>query len=91
MLPGSTPIPPYKERGWKGYTYSELQYRRAYVCARLELEREQLVDDCRMQRQALSPSGLLGMAGSALKYANWGILAFQAFKTVGSIFGRRKK
>ncbi|MDE5627813.1 MAG: hypothetical protein K2I58_07650, partial [Candidatus Amulumruptor sp.] len=68
----------------------QLRYRRAYVTARIELEKEQILNDLRQQRSSLSPMMLLSHAGSALRYANWGILAYQAFKTIGRLFGRKK-
>lgn len=91
MLPGEKSTSPHKIQGWRGYTYDQLLYRRAYVTARLELEREQLLQDIQTQRQALTPMGILGYVGNAFKYANWGVLAFQAFRTIGSLFSRKKK
>lgn len=91
MLPGAAPLPPHKINGWKGYSYDQLLYRRAYVMARLELEREQLLQTIQTERQSLTPLGLLGHVGSAFKYVNWGVLAFQAFRTMGSLFWRKKK
>lgn len=83
-------IPPHKVEDWHGYTLDQLRYRRAYVVARIELEKDQILNDIRQQRESFSPWLLLTHAGSALRYANWGILAFQAFKTIGRLFGRKK-
>lgn len=92
MLPGAQPQTPQKVEGWQGYTIDQLRYRRAYVAARIELEREQLVQDIKDQRQTLfSPLGIIGHAGSLLKYANWGMIAFEGFKTITSLFRRKKK
>lgn len=33
---------PHKQENWKGYTLEDLRYRRAYVAARRELEKERL-------------------------------------------------
>lgn len=91
MLPGEKSTSPHKIQGWRGYNFDQLLYRRAYVTARLELEREQLLQDFQTQRQALTPMNVLGYLGSAFKYANWGMLAFKTFKTVGSLISRKKK
>ncbi|MCM1028898.1 MAG: hypothetical protein NC342_07965 [Pseudoflavonifractor sp.] len=90
LIPGSQSTPPSKVAGWKGYTLNELRYRQAYVAARLELEKEQLIRDMETERSMMTPMGLLGNLGSMMQYANWGILAFQALKTVGSLFRHKK-
>ncbi len=58
--------------------------------ARLELEREQLLQTIQTERQSLTPLGLLGHVGSAFKYVNWACFAFQAFRTMGSSSGARR-
>lgn len=82
---------PAKVAGWQGYTLQQLRYRRAYIAARLELEKEQLLRDFQTEKSVMaSPMGIISGIGSAFKYLNWGILGWQAVKTVGSIFGKKK-
>lgn len=94
MLPGEKTLSPHKAAGWRGYNYEELLYRRAYVTARIELERDELLYGLKTQQRSITGSGLTGvlsMLGGVFKYANWGILAFQTFKTIGSLFARKKR
>lgn len=88
---GKKNIAPAKVEGWKGYTIDELRYRRAYVLARLELEKQQLLVDIEDQRSMMTPLALLGHLGSMMQYAQWGLLAFQTFKAFGSLFRRKKR
>ncbi len=81
---------PAKVEGWKGYTINELRYRRAYVVAKLELEKQQLLVDLEEERGMMTPLALLGRLGSAMQYAQWAVLAFQTFKAFGSVFRRKK-
>jgi len=91
LLPGQQATPPHKVEGWQGYSLQQLRYRRAYVIARLELEKEQLAENLRSERASLaSPMGLMSGIGSAFRYINWGMLAFQAFKTLGPLFRKKK-
>lgn len=91
LLPGQQATPPHKVEGWQGYSLQQLRYRRAYVIARLELEKDQLANDIRTERASLaSPIGLMSGIGSAFKYLNWGMLAFQAFKILGPLFHKKK-
>lgn len=91
IIPATSPTtPPHKAEGWKGYTLNQLRYRRAYVTARLELEKEQLGRDIKAERQALTPLSIVSHVGSALRYANWGVLAFQAIKLFMPLLKKKK-
>lgn len=77
---------------WRGYTLSELRYRRAYVQVKLEMERAALFS----QSKAVADKGIIPMRGvtggilgkvmGALDYFDYAFLAYKAGSKILHIF-----
>lgn len=76
---------------WKGYTIDELRYRRAYIVARLEVEKERMATTSRRfyGNTGLTPTaGIMGKVFGSLNYIDYAVLAFRLGKRVYSLFHR---
>lgn len=85
---------PYKTPGWPGYNLEELRYRRAYVQARLEIDKARII----AQLSALQPNSnkqqaLTVRSGFSLanivKYAEYGLVAYKAVSRITKLFRKR--
>ena len=88
---------PQEQENWNGYTIEELRYRRAYIGARCELEKEKLLSGISRFRGHAGQSTMRAVekVGSAIPLFNYALLAFtvgsKVWRTGRRIFGRRKK
>ncbi len=74
---------------WKGYDMEELRYRRAYVMARMEIEKERMSSSARSLYSSTAgqaSSGIMGKLLGSLSYIDYGVLAFRLGKRVFSLF-----
>ncbi len=86
---------PQKEEKWNGYTLEDLRYRRAYVAARLELEKERLNHNAGAMRKGVknSANGVVRRVTSAVPFFEYGIMAYSVGSKLFRVLGkfRRKK
>lgn len=80
---------PYQTTGWRGYTMDELRYRRAYVTARLELDKAHILSQIDSLRSKRGTGGGGLSIGNAVKYVQYGIMAFQVVRRITSMFRKR--
>ncbi len=76
-------LPPHKIAGWAGYTLDELRYQEAYVAARLQIKKEQLVQESnQFKGNILHPqgAGLMSRIGTLMDYAGYGLMAYKMVK-----------
>lgn len=78
---------------WRGYTLEELRYRRAYVDARRELERERIAYNLSNWRQhtASAAGTTLKRIGTAIPAVNYAVAAVGVGMKVMRLFRRKKK
>ena len=97
--------PTKEEKGFEGYTMSELQYQRALLLVKREFMREKALGEVNKIKSRipvvngksafsnLSASGVAGKLIKGLNFADYLLLGFQALKIgkkVTSIFRKRK-
>lgn len=79
---------PHTQPNWQGYTLDELRYQRALVSARVEIQKERLLNQTNALRGTfgqLKPSGIWGKLFSSLSVIDYGILAFRTVRRVSSM------
>lgn len=78
---------------WKGYTMSELRYHRAMSLARIEMERERVVDAAERMRQGnfVLSSGLFSRLIGALNYTDYIVMVVRLWQNIAPLFRRKKK
>lgn len=78
---------------WKGYTLEELRYRRAYVGARREMEKERLAYNVASLRSntVSSATGVIKRVGSALPVVKYVVAAVGIGSKIVGMFRRRRK
>lgn len=79
----------HSDPDWKGYDIEELRYRRAFVMARMEIEKERMTASARSlygNTAGQSSSGIMGKLLGSLSYIDYGVLAFRLGKRVFSLF-----
>ncbi|MCM1110896.1 MAG: hypothetical protein NC336_06810 [Clostridium sp.] len=86
---------PHTEPNWQGYTLDELRYQRALTAARLEIQKERLMNQTQTLRGtfgALQPKGVVGKMLRSLDVIDYGILAFRTVSRITSLLrhARRK-
>lgn len=80
------------ENSWRGYTLSELRYRRAYVQVKLEMAREALFSRSKsVMNNGVIPmkgvtGGIMGKVMGALDYFDYAFLAYKAGSKIIHIF-----
>lgn len=82
-----------KKGEWKGYTLSQLEYRRALTLARIEMQKEQFSRDysrVRMGNFSMEPSGFSRALG-AMNYLDYAIMAFKVIKKIVPLFRRNRR
>lgn len=86
-MKSSTQAAPHTDPQWKGYDIEELRYRRAYIAARADIEKERIAASMRQNFSSSSPmaSGLLGKLLGSLTYFDYGVIAFRLGKRVLSL------
>lgn len=88
---------PHREEAWTGYTLDELKYRRAYLAARKELEKERLLHNVSQLRGAAGTTtmNVFKKVSSGIPLLNYGLLAFnigsKAWKMIRRFRPKRKK
>ena len=86
---------PHRQDDWKGYTLDDLRYRRAYVAARKELEKERLYHNLHNVRKGAvsTAAGTARRVASAVPFLDYAMIAWsvgsKAFKLLGKF--RKKK
>ena len=86
-------LPPNKVAGWKGYTLDEMRYHRAYLTAKLQIQKEVLAKDAAtLKKHWFNPfsGSFLGHAGTLMDYAGYGLAAYNLFRQAKSLMGRKK-
>ena len=88
---------PHHQDSWEGYTLDELRYRRAYIAACKELEKEKLAHAV-SSFKSNPATGAYSVARRVAQKAplvNYGLLAFgiasKAWKIIGRFRGKKKK
>lgn len=78
---------------WKGYTMAELRYHRAMSLARIEMERERVVDAADRMRQGnfVLSSGLFSRLLGALNYTDYIVMVVRLWQNIAPLFRRKKK
>lgn len=79
---------PHKNNNWQGYTIDELRYQRALTSARLEIQKERLLnsfDTMRGTFGTMQPTGIVGKMLKSLSLIDYGIIAFRLFNRVSAI------
>lgn len=79
---------PHHQPGWQGYTIDELRYQRALTAARLEIQKERLVnqiDTLKGTFGIMKPKGIFGKMFKSLDVIDYGILAFRTVRRVTSM------
>ncbi|MDE6177011.1 MAG: hypothetical protein K2F71_05650 [Paramuribaculum sp.] len=74
---------PHHHAEWRGYTIDELRYQRALTSARLEIQKERLLNQVNTIRGSfgmLEGRGIMGKMLRSLNYIDYAVLAFQAFR-----------
>ena len=87
-MKSSAPVP-HSDPAWKGYDMDELRYRRAFVIARMEIEKERMSVAARnlyggTMRQ--TQTGIMSKVLGSLNYIDYGVLAYRLGKRVFSLF-----
>lgn len=87
---------PHNSENWNGYTLDELRYQRALTSARLEIEKEKLMQGINSMRSGLpsfsSGNSILAKIAGSLNYIDYAVLAFRLFKTVSkAVRGFRRR
>ncbi len=78
-------LPPHNTESenaeWKGFTIDELRYRRAYLLARCELSKDQMMRAMGEAKQGLPLSGashgIMGKILGSLNYLDYALIAFR--------------
>lgn len=72
---------PHHSPDWHGYTLDELRYMRAYTAARIEINREHIVNRVRQLsktgKNGMTSTGLVGRMLSAFSYIDIAIIAWK--------------
>lgn len=93
-LPACSPI---QTDDFKGYTLDDLRYRRAYLAARCDLQKERLMHHFSSLKSGTTTSAVnvVRKATSAIPAFNYAMLAWnigsRAWKILGKLRGRKKK
>lgn len=80
--------PPHTHPEWQGYTIDELRYQRALTSARLEIQKERLLNQYAAIRGnfgSLKPTGIYGKIFNSLSFIDYGVLAFRTIRRVTGI------
>lgn len=83
---------PHHQSDWKGYTIDELRYQRALNSARLEIQKERLLNEFDTMKGTfgvMQPTGILGKMLKSLNFIDYGIIAFQTVRRLSALFRRR--
>lgn len=87
---------PHEKPNWKGYDIDELRYLRAYMAARLEINRDRIkrnFSSFKDSGSVVKTSNLFGKVLGALSYLDVALLAFRiggkVFKTM-RLFRRKR-
>ena len=90
-------LPPYPndpETDWRGLTLREMQMRRTFVQAKMEIEKFKLsagLDSCRSRVPIFGgSSSLFSRITGAITMAEYGYLALKAVRMLSPLFRRRK-
>lgn len=73
-------LSPHKEDNWKGYNLDELRYERAYMQARMVIERERMASQTRNLYSgftSMKGSSIAGKLLGSLNYLDYILLAFR--------------
>lgn len=83
---------PHNQSDWQGYTIDELRYQRALNSARLEIQKERLLNEVETMKGTfgvMQPSGIFGKMLKSLNFIDYGIIAFQTVRRVSALFRHR--
>lgn len=90
-------LPPHTESDtaqWKGFTIDELRYRRAYMLARCELAKGQLMRSAHEAKQGMPLSGgshgIMGKLLGSLNYLDYALIAFRIGSKLFKLTRRRR-
>lgn len=75
---------------FKGYTFDELRYQRAYTLAKYEMAKMHLADSTRSMRQGFPFGGRSGFMSRLLGNLNYIDYALMAYKVVNKIIKFRR-
>lgn len=73
------------EPEFKGYTFDELRYQRAYTLAKYEMAKMQLADSTHAMRRSLpfgSKSGLMSRILGNLNYIDYALMAYKVVNKI---------
>nr|MBD5376550.1 hypothetical protein [Bacteroides sp.] len=84
---------PQNDDHWKGYTLEDLRYRRAYVAARRELEKERLYNRLGATKKGATESvtNRVRRVASMVPFMEYGIMAFSVGSKVFRFLGKFRK
>lgn len=85
---------PHHAADWSGYTIDELRYQRAINSARLEIQKERLLNQVATIRGTFGTvegKGIFGKMIRSLNYFDYAVLAFQTVRRMRSLLGSRRK
>lgn len=85
---------PHDNPEWNGYTIDELRYQRALTTARLDIQKERLLNQVNAVKGSfgmLEGRGIVGKMLRSLNYIDYAVLAFQAVGRIRSLIGSRRR
>ncbi len=85
---------PEENLEWNGYTIDELRYKRALTTARLDIQKERLLNQVNAVKGSfgmLEGRGIVGKMLRSLNYIDYAVLAFQAVGRIRALLVSRKR
>ena len=84
---------PHKQDDWNGYTLDDLKYRRAYVAARKELEKERMYHNLHNVRKGAvsTAAGTARRVASAVPFLDTAMVAWPVGSKVIRFLGKFRK
>lgn len=75
-------------KAWKGYSFEELQYRRAVVATKIEFTKYKITSEAQNVKNGLPAFGgrLIKMCFASLNYFDYILLAVKAFSKIRQMF-----
>lgn len=85
-----TSLQPHNQEDWQGFTMEELRYRRAYIGARRELEKERLYHRVGSAGDNAKNmvSGTVSRVATAIPVVRYGMMAFTVGSSIFKILGK---
>ena len=88
-----TSLEPHNQEDWQGFTIDQLRYRRAYIGARRELEKERLyhrVNNAGDNARNMV-SGTVSRVATAIPFVRYGMMAFSVGSSIFKVLGKLRK